>query len=153
MNLKLQKELSAKAYGVGKARVKIDPTQSEEIKDAITRADIKGLVDSGAIKILQKKDTSRHRARARKEKRKKGRARGHGRRRGPATARTPPKTTWINRVRLQRATISRLKKAGSMTTSTHRELYLKAKGGFFRNRKHLLQYINQHKLATEAKKK
>ena len=41
MNLKLQKELARKVLKVGKDRVWIDPDHLEEIKEAITRADIK----------------------------------------------------------------------------------------------------------------
>ena len=146
MNLKLQKELAARVFGVGKGRVKVDPKASDTIKDAITKADIRSLVESGEIKILQLNRISRHRARDRKEKRKKGRARGHGRRKGRATARTPSKMTWINKVRLQRRILASLKTEGKLTTINNRTLYRKIKGGFFRSKKHLVQYIDQNKL-------
>ncbi len=151
MNLRLQKELASKAYGVGKGRVKIDFSEREDVKNAITKADIRTLVESGAIKILGKVGNSRHRARERKEKRKKGRMRGHGRRKGKATARTPPKQTWINRIRLQRKVLSELKKAGKLSTADHRMLYLRVKGGFFRSRKHLAQHLDQNKLIKKVK--
>jgi len=151
-NLRLQKELAAKTYKVGKNRIKIDFGAREDIKNAITKADIRSLVEEGTIKVLQKVGISRHRARARKEKRKKGRMRGYGRRKGKATARTPRKETWINRIRAQRHILTELKKAGKLDSSTNRILYLKAKGGFFRSKKHMLQYIEQNKLLVEKRK-
>ncbi len=152
MNLKLQKSLASKTYKVGKNKVKIDFASREDIKNAITKADIRSLVEEGAIKILSKVGTSRHRARTRAEKRKKGRMRGHGRRKGKATARTPSKTSWINRVRLQRKILSEFKSSGRLTSLNHRMLYLRSKGGFFRSRKHLLQYLEQNKLLEKRGK-
>lgn len=153
MNLKLQKQLVAKAFGVGKKRVKLDPSTAEDIKDAITRADVRSLVEEGTIKVTPKSGTARHRARERKAKQKKGRMSGQGRRKGRASARTIPKTTWINKVRLQRKVLSSFKNSGRLTTSDHRTLYLKSKGGFFRSKKHMLQYIEQNNLLGAKTKK
>ena len=149
-NLKLQKVLAAKTFKVGKDRVKLNFESREDIKNAITKADIRELTEAGDIKVLPLVGTSRHRARARKAKQKKGRQKGHGRRKGKASARTPSKTEWINRVRLQRKTLAELKEKGELTSSNHRMLYLKSKGGFFRSKKHLLQYIsNEVRKASE----
>lgn len=153
MNLRLQKELASKAFGVGKSRVKIDPKDAETVKDAITKADIRSLVDEGVIKIIQKDSTSRHRARERAVKRKKGRMRGYGRRKGLATARTPPKRTWINRVRLQRKTLAGFKEKDQINTADNRAVYKKIKGGFFRSKKHLLQYMEQNKMLKKKQAK
>lgn len=152
-NLKLQKTLTANAYGVGRSKVKIDFEQREEVKEAITKADIRSLVESGVIKITQTIGTSRRRARDRVLKRKVGRQDGDSKKKGKSTARTPKKRVWINKVRLQRKVLSNLKKSGKLATSDHRMLYLKSKGGFFRSKKHLTQYINQNKLLKKGVKK
>ena len=51
MNLKKKKELAAKALGVGKNRVCFNPEGLSEIKEAITKQDIKDLYEAGAITI------------------------------------------------------------------------------------------------------
>jgi len=146
MNLKLQKKLAAKAFKVGMSRVKIDPKQAADLKEAITKADIRGLVSTGVISILPKRGISRHRARTRHIQRKKGRQRGHGRRKGPAGARTPRKRAWIHLVRAQRRALDALQQRKTIDPSTYRRLYLQIKAGTFRNVRHLLTYAREHGL-------
>jgi len=49
MKLDLKKNLAAKTLKVGRDRVQFDNTRLEEIKEAITRQDIRDLATSGAI--------------------------------------------------------------------------------------------------------
>lgn len=151
-DLKLQKKLAAKAAGVGIARIKFDTTQLDDIKEAITKADIRGLIEGGSIKALPARGTSRHRARKRHIQRTKGRQRGAGHREGKAGARTPKKRMWVRRIRLQREILKKLRDKEKLTPGIYRGLYLKAKGGFFRSRKHLLLYLTQNDILKEAKK-
>lgn len=51
MNLKNRKSLAAKTLKVGKERVRFVRVRLEEIKEAITKQDIKDLVSSGAIEV------------------------------------------------------------------------------------------------------
>ncbi len=51
MNLRKKTELAARTLKVGKNRVKFEEPRLEEIKDAITKQDIKDLVVDGAIVI------------------------------------------------------------------------------------------------------
>jgi large subunit ribosomal protein L19e len=53
MNLQKKKALAAKVLGVGKKRIKFLEPRLEEIKEAITRQDIKDLYKDGAIVIKQ----------------------------------------------------------------------------------------------------
>ena len=149
-NLSLQKRLARKVLGVGSKRIKIDNAVAEEIKEAITRADIKDLIEDGAIEVLQKKGVSRHRARARHLQRKKGRQRGHGLRKGKAGARTSKKQVWMAKIRRIRAELKSLRADAVLTDEIYRLLYRRAGGGFFRDRGHLLVYIKQHKLAKKS---
>ncbi|VVB78785.1 50S ribosomal protein L19e [uncultured archaeon] len=51
MNLRNKKELAAKALGVGKRRIKFNTESLPEIKEAITKEDIKTLYNEGIISI------------------------------------------------------------------------------------------------------
>ena len=68
MNLGKKKKLAGRALNVGKDRIIFVAGRLEEIKEAITKRDIKDLVKLGAIKIKDIKG----RRRAGEKKRKKG---------------------------------------------------------------------------------
>ncbi len=51
MNLKKKKALAARTLGVGEKRIKFLEPRLEEIKEALTKQDIKDLVKDGAIVI------------------------------------------------------------------------------------------------------
>lgn len=53
MKLERKKELVCRTLGVGKARVVFNVNRLEEIKQAITKQDIRDLVESGAIIIRE----------------------------------------------------------------------------------------------------
>jgi len=152
MNLEIQKRLSSKVAKVGLARVKINPENVDQVKEAITKADIRDLIDNKIIEILPLVRNSRARARARAKAKKRGRQSGPGSKVGTKNARTPTKRVWINRIRLQRKIIKSFKDSGRLSTGDWKTLYYRAKGGFFRNKRHLLQVIEQGKLLKEKKK-
>lgn len=149
MNLEIQKRLSSKVAKVGLARVKINPENVDQVKEAITKADIRDLIDNKIIEILPLVRNSRARARARAKAKKRGRQSGPGSKVGTKNARTPTKRVWINRIRLQRKIIKSFKDSGRLSTGDWKTLYYRAKGGFFRNKRHLLQVIEQGKLLKE----
>lgn len=66
MNLRKKKNLTARALGVGKQRIAFVNERKNEIKDAITKADIRDLVRSGAIKIKEIKGRKKVETRKRK---------------------------------------------------------------------------------------
>ena len=141
MDVSLQKRLTADAYGVGVDRVWIDPTKLEEVSKALTKEDIRALVEKGIIKIKPIEGQSRVWARIRHLQKKKGRRRGHGSRKGPKTARLNSKRAWINRIRALRKLLRTLKQKGLIDKHLYRKLYLMAKGGYFRSRSHLLFWL------------
>jgi len=63
MNMGNKKTLAAKTMKVGKDRIVFDATRLSEIKEAITKEDIRGLVENNAIIVLpikgRKTNTSR----------------------------------------------------------------------------------------------
>ena len=152
MKLDMQKTLASKVAKVGTGRIKIDPANAEQVKEAITKADIRDLIDQDVIKVMPLVRNSKARARARAAAKKKGRQRGAGSKVGRATARSPPKKEWINRIRLQRKIIKSFKDSGRLSTGDWKVLYRRAKGGFFRNKRHLLQVIEQGKMLKQVKK-
>lgn len=151
-NLKKQKVLASKVAGVGRSRIKVDASMAEDLKEAITKEDIKALIKEGAIEVVKKKGVSRHRARERHEQRKKGRQRGPGRRKGASGARTPSKRAWINKIRALRVELKQLREDKQINPAVFRDLYRKAKGGLFRDRGHLAIYLKQRGIVKKGDK-
>jgi len=147
-NLTKQRRLAADILKVGVERVWIDPEAAEEVSSAITREDIRKLIEEGIIKRKQKKGVSRGRARERARKRKLGRRRGHGSRKGTKYARLPRKRRWIMRIRALRRRLRELRDEGRLDRRTYRLLYRRAKGGMFKSVAHLEEYIRANNLAT-----
>lgn len=141
-----QKRLSASILDVGVTRVWMDPERLEDIATAITREDLRKLVEEGVIKRRAVVGISRGRARARDIKRAKGHRKGHGSRRGAAGARTPKKGRWIRKIRAQRKVLKAMRDdEKTIDAHNYRILYRKAKGDEFRNVAHLKSYIAYQK--------
>jgi large subunit ribosomal protein L19e len=151
MELKLQKRLAGKVLKRSPKRVKLDTTQLAEIKESITKGDIRSLIKGKAIIGKQKKGISRLRAKERQKQRKKGRQRGAGSKKGTKNARDAKKGQWIKRVRLQRTFLKEIRDKALVTKEIYRTLYMKSKGGFFRSLRHMKMYMNEHKLFAEKK--
>jgi len=149
MNLKNQRRVAAQLLKCGENRVWIDPNRQEDASDAITRGDVRTLIDSGAIIAKQKKGISRARTNYRKAQRAKGRRRGHGSRRGRKGARKPTKEIWMQTIRPIRRKLRELRDTGKIDTATYREYYLKAKGGVFKSRPHLESHLRAEGILKE----
>ena len=143
-DLSAQRRLAADVLDVGKNRVWFDPDAHEEIAEAITREDVRALVDDGTVRAKEATGNSRGRARERNEKRAYGHLKGPGTRRGPAGAREDSKSRWTDDIRAQRRELRELRDAGELTPTEYRELYAKAAGGEFRSVRYLENYIEQH---------
>lgn len=153
MNLKNQKKLASSVIKGSKKRVRFDQERLTEIKEAITKYDIKALVEDGAITEIPKKGVSRARARKSQVQKRKGRQSGQGNRKGKKTARSPRKELWVKKIRLLRSLLKELKDKHKISTAVFTNLYRKAKGGFFRSKKHLKLYITENKLVDIDGKK
>lgn len=151
MKLKTQKRLAAKLLNAGKTRVWFDPGRLDDIKEAITKADLRSLIKSGIIKKKPITGISRFRTRKRLLQKRKGRQQGAGSRKGTRTARLSSKQEWMNKIRAQRNLIYALKKRKIITNETFNLLYKKSKGGFFRSRSHVMLYLNENKMLLENK--
>ena len=147
--MKLQKRLAADVLKATPKRIRFDKDRLNDIQAAITKEDIRQLVTEGLITEIPKRGISRVRARKRAVQRSKGLRKGAGKREGTASARQPSKEVWMQRIRAQRAFLKELKDKGIITPATHRQLYLKSKGGYFRSIRHIKLYMNERGLVEE----
>lgn len=149
MKLGNQKAVSAKMLGVGKSKVWFDTEHLSEVKEAITKQDIRNLIRKKVIQSRPQLGHSKVRARKRLIQRRKGRQQGAGTRKGSAQARLARKSSWMSQVRSQRSLAKELKSKDLVSVQTYRDLYSKIKGGYFRNQRHIKLYLTEHKLFQE----
>ena len=150
MNLELQRRLASQILKCSPKRVVFDSERLEEIDESITKADIRSLIIDKAISKKPKEGSSRARARKIHRQKRKGKRSGHGSRKGTAKAREDKKEKWMNHIRKQRAFLKNLRDDGKVDTSVYRNLYLKAKGGFFRSIRHIKIYLEEHDLMKDG---
>ena len=141
--LDVQRRLAAQILKCGENRIRFDPDSLEDIKEAITKTDIRSLISNGLVSRRRLHNTSRFWARKRKEQKSYSKQKGFGSRKGKKTARLNPKRTWMNKIRLQRDFIKSLRGKNMITSVAYHELYMKSKGGFFRSLRHLKLYTNE----------
>lgn len=151
MQLKTQKRLAAHVMKCSEKRVIFDQDRLADIKEAITKTDIRSLVHDKVIKEKPLRSTSKAGARKNASQKRKGNQKGPGSRKGKKTARFPKKTAWMNKIRVQRRFLKELKEKDALSEKNYQMLYLKAKGGFFRSRRHIKLYIEEHELARKQK--
>jgi len=130
MNLESRKNLAAKTLGVGKGRIIFDTIRLEEIKEAITKQDIRDLYESGAISI---REISGRRT---KPKRKT--------RRGPGKIKMMPfdrKKQYVKITKKFRRYIKELKMQKKISDEAYEELRKKIKAKLFKDKAHLKSHI------------
>jgi len=150
MKLSVQKRLAASVLRCSPKRVKLATERSADIKEAITKADIRGLVGEGLISKVQEKGVSRVRARKRETQKRKGLQKGPGKRKAKKTTFIPKKLTWMNKIRVQRGFLQELREKSIIGQPEFKDLYRKSKGGFFRSKRHIKLYIDEHDLAKKS---
>ncbi|MCH8519683.1 MAG: 50S ribosomal protein L19e [Nanoarchaeota archaeon] len=149
MKLKSQKQLASRALGISPKRIKFNintDVDKKEFSEIISRENIRELVTEGRISKLPVRGNSRTRSNKIADQKKKGRRKGQGSRKGTANARLSDKTKWIEKIRAMRKLLLNLKENEKIDGKVYRDLYRKAKGNFFRNKKHILLYIKQQNL-------
>ena len=146
----VQRRLAARLLKCGKHRVWFDPEKLDEIKEAITKADLRGLISNGIVAKKRLLNTSKFWARHRKLQKSKGKQKGFGSRKGKKTARgLKPKRIWMNKIRLQRGFLKSLRDDKLISSKDYHELYMRSKGGFFRSIRHLKMYAQEKNLVKK----
>lgn len=154
-NLKNQRRLASRILKVGLKKVNLNQESLTEIKEAITKFDIRGLINQKVITVKKTKGQSKVRARKLKVQKRKGRRQGKGSRKGKKTARSPRKKAWMAKVRTQRRFIQELRKTNKIEQKDFKEIYKIIGTNFFRNRRHIKIYMQDHNMfkKNETKKK
>ena len=147
MKLSTQRRLAADVMKCGETRVWMDPQFEDEISLAITRNDIRRLIDEGAIQRKPIRGVSRGRARYNLRQKRKGQRSGPGTKKGKSTSKLSSKERWMMKIRPMRRELRKLRDEGKISPRVYRDLYLKAKGNAFRNTAHLRTYISERRLS------
>ena len=147
-----KKRLAANILKTSPKKISFATDALEEIKKAITRADIRGLIAVKKIKKSTPNEQSLSRARKIKSQKRKGRQKGHGSKKGGKTSVLSKKEAWMLKIRTQRKFIKELRVKGLVTPHDYQILYRKSKGGFFRNKRHIKLFITENKMVQKIEK-
>ena len=147
-----KKKLAAKILNVSPKKEVFSPEALDDIQKAITRSDMRGLIAVGKVSRAKVNQHSRGGARKIAEQKGKGRQRGKGSRKGSKHSIVTRKEKWMARIRAQRELLKELHDKALLSTTNYRLLYNKAKGGYFRNRRHIKLYITEHHLIEGGNK-
>jgi len=140
-----QRRMAAEVMDIGVNRVWLNPDAFKDIAAALTREEIRALIEEDKISARAIKGVSKARARKLHEARAYGHRKGHGSRSGAKGARRPKKEQWMKKIRALRNRLKELRDNSAIDVSTYRKLYRKAKGGEYRSRAHLDAHIEQQK--------
>lgn len=151
MSLEVQKKIASQLMKCGVSRVRFKDVKAAE--EALTRNDIRDLINNGKIIKIQKKGSSKFRWRKKLEQKKKGRMQGFGSRKGTRNARAPEKKSWMETVRPLRKLLKNLRENDQITTPVYSKIYMRIKGGAFRSKSHLMLYLKEHELLKKPKPK
>jgi large subunit ribosomal protein L19e len=129
-NLNKRKELAAKVFGVGKNKILFNTLRLSEIKEAITKQDIRDLYNDGAIMV---REVNGRRKKAKRTTRK-----------GPGKIKWVignKKRKYITITRKLRAYVSELRIQGKITMPQYNELRKKIKARTFKDKAHLKEQM------------
>jgi len=129
-----KKELAAKAVKVGKERIKSVNLRLDEIKDAITKQDIRDLVLSGAIIVKPVK--------GRKANVKRKNRRGQGKVKLKVNKR---KQEYVKITRKLRKHVKILKEQGKITSEEGKQIRKEIRNKAFKSKSNLLSHIGDKK--------
>jgi len=152
-DLRNQRRMAADIIKCGTNRVWMDQDRLDEIAKAVTKDDIRILVNGKAIKARAIVGISSGRKKYAAKQKEKGRRRGHGSRKGKQQSRQPRKEHWIKIIRPIREQLKTLRDEKKISPAVYRKYYMKAKGGEFRNKHHLETHMLSDGVIKEAQKK
>ncbi|MBN1193885.1 MAG: 50S ribosomal protein L19e [Methanomicrobiaceae archaeon] len=136
-DLRNQRRMAAAVLKCGVHRVWLDADRMSDIENAISRDDVRGLIDEGAVRARPVIGVSRGRARIKAAKRSYGHCKGAGRRKGAAGARNPSKEQWMRKIRAIRRSLREMREDETIDRHLYRVMYRKSAGGQFRSVAHM----------------
>ncbi len=136
------KRLAADILGVGVNKIRLDKDNLAKVEEALTRADVRNLLDEGTVYALPPR--AGHRTKPKPRKRR-------GSRKGQKKAREGGKSAWMARVRSQRKYLVELLKGGELPKEHKHPVYMKIKGGAFRGKSAMKAYLTENKMLKEKK--
>jgi ribosomal protein L19E len=131
MRLDRKKELAAKSLGVGKNKIVFNTEGLDEIKEAITKQDIKDLYTEGIISIRP--------VEGRKKVKKRKTRRGPGKIKKKVNKR---KQVYVKITRKLREYIKSLKSNSVIERELYKDLRKKIRMRFFKSKANLKEYLN-----------
>ena len=129
-NLASRRALAAKTFGVGKRKIFFEESRIEEIKEAITKQDMRDLLEDGAIAIRE--------ISGRKQKPQRRTRKGPGKIKMTVRDR---KGNYMILTRKFRRYIKEIKNQGKMDNEKYQELRKKIKTKMFKDKAHLKEHI------------
>ena len=137
MTIATVRRLAADIMNVGENKIKISPDGLKEAEGALTRSDVRGLIDKGIVKKLPPQ--------GRASTKRVGRT-GRGRRRGTPISH---KDVWMMKIRSQRNVYHMLVESGALKQESKRAVYSKIKSGMLRSKRALLIYLKEANLVPK----
>jgi len=130
MNLRKKKNLAAKTLNVGRERIIFIKPRLSEVKEAITKQDIKDLYKDGAVKIKEVK--------GRRKVQKKYKRKTPGKIKKKLNKR---KQEYMTTTRKLRKHISELRKQGKISREETKEIRKKIRNRQFKSKSHLKEQL------------
>tara|TARA_Y100000310_G_scaffold339010_1_gene430318 strand:- start:255 stop:707 length:453 start_codon:yes stop_codon:yes gene_type:complete len=149
--MKNKKVLAAKILKTSPKKVRFAADALEDIKKAITRSDLRGLIAIGKVSKNRANEQSKSGARKIAAQKKKGRRKGKGSKKGSKNSVLTKKDRWMAKIRTQRLFLKELKTKELLSVKNYRDLYRKSKGGYFRNKRHIKLYMDENNLVEKGK--
>lgn len=131
MNLDKKKKLAVRTFGIGKSRIIFLESRLDDIKDAITKQDIRDLVRDGAIVIKEIGGRRRKKAHG---------GRGIGKIRKQAISK---KRDYIVLTRKLRKYIMEMKNTKKLSKNVLEDMRKRIRNRDFRSREHLKEYLKE----------
>lgn len=150
MSIKLTRRIASELLGRGESAVRLKQTAVADARKAITREDVRALIQNGSIYTIKAKHNISAYSKVLREKRNKGRRRGPGRRKGTAGARGV--LEYKKKIRGQRRVLKALKADKVIDNNKFKTYYALVKGGNFVSKASLLSHIKNDGVAIDEEK-